>query len=99
MGGASRAVMSKIMAHDGAAKAMATTMEQMAAQQATPSSDDAAFRPGAGVPPLTGPRDAAQPGRPTAAKATAAAWPTLSESTPAWIGMRTRRSAAASAAG
>ena len=34
MGGASRAVMSKIMAHDGAAKAMATTIEQMAAQQA-----------------------------------------------------------------
>ena len=29
MGGASRAVMAKIMAHDGAAKAMATTMEQM----------------------------------------------------------------------
>ena len=30
MGGASRAVMSKIMAHDGAAQALATTMEQMA---------------------------------------------------------------------
>jgi limonene 1,2-monooxygenase len=30
IGGASRAVMSKIMAHDGAAQALATTMEQMA---------------------------------------------------------------------
>ena len=47
MGGASRAVMSKIMAHEGAAKAMATTMEKMRAQQ---PGDDAAFRPGAGVP-------------------------------------------------
>lgn len=61
MAGAGRAVMSKIMAHDGAAKAMATTMEQ-AARAATagatngddadrdPGSGDAAFRPGAGVP-------------------------------------------------
>ena len=49
MGGASRAVMSKIMAHDGAAKAMATTMEQMAARRDA-EQDDAAFRPGAGVP-------------------------------------------------
>ena len=49
IGGASRAVMSKIMAHDGAAKAMATTIEQMAAQQAA-NQDDATFRPGAGVP-------------------------------------------------
>ncbi len=46
MGGASRAVMSKIMAHDGAAKALATTMEQMARQ----AQDDAVIRPGAGVP-------------------------------------------------
>ena len=49
MGGASRAVMSKIMAHDAAAKAMATTMEQMAARRDA-EQDDAAFRPGAGVP-------------------------------------------------
>jgi limonene 1,2-monooxygenase len=47
MGGASRAVMSKIMAHEGAAAAMATTMAQMQARQ---GGDDAAFRPGAGVP-------------------------------------------------
>jgi limonene 1,2-monooxygenase len=47
MGGASRAVMSKIMAHEGAAKAMATTMEQMAARQ---TGQDTTFRPGAGVP-------------------------------------------------
>ena len=44
MGGASRAVMSKIMAHEGAAKALATTLEQRRA------ADDATFRPGAGVP-------------------------------------------------
>jgi limonene 1,2-monooxygenase len=49
MGGASRAVMSKIMAHEGAAKAMATTMEQAKAQQAAGQSDTT-FRPGAGVP-------------------------------------------------
>src|SRR5215467_9820168 len=48
MGGASRAVMSKIMAHEGAAAAMATTMAQMQARQG--NGDDAAFRPGAGVP-------------------------------------------------
>jgi limonene 1,2-monooxygenase len=46
MSGASRAVMSKIMSHERAAQAMATTMEKMARQQ----SDDAAFRPGAGLP-------------------------------------------------
>ena len=46
MGGAGRAVMAKIMSHEGAAKAMATTMEQM--QQR--ASDEAFFRPGAGVP-------------------------------------------------
>ena len=46
MGGASRAVMAKIMSHDGAAKAMATTMEQMQRARA----GDAAFRPGAGIP-------------------------------------------------
>jgi limonene 1,2-monooxygenase len=47
MGGASRAVMSKIMSHEGAAAAMATTMEKMRTQQST---DDATFRPGVGVP-------------------------------------------------
>jgi hypothetical protein len=51
MGGASRAVMSKIMAHEGAAKAMATTMEQMAARQ---SAEDTTFRPGAGLPTTNG---------------------------------------------
>jgi limonene 1,2-monooxygenase len=52
MGGASRAVLSKIMAHDGAAKALATTMEQaaQAAADADAANRDAAFRPGAGVP-------------------------------------------------
>ena len=49
MGGASRAVMSKIMADEGAAKAMATRMEQAKAQQAAGESDTT-FRPGAGVP-------------------------------------------------
>jgi limonene 1,2-monooxygenase len=49
MGGASRAVMSKIMAHEGAAKAMATTMEQAKAQKAA-GETDTTFRPGAGVP-------------------------------------------------
>ncbi|MET0326592.1 MAG: hypothetical protein ABW219_15350, partial [Ilumatobacteraceae bacterium] len=49
MGGASRAVMSKIMAHEGAAKAMATTMEQAKAQKAAGESDTT-FRPGAGIP-------------------------------------------------
>lgn len=47
MGGASKAVMSKIMAHEGAAAAMKTTLEQAKANKAT---DDAAFRPGVGVP-------------------------------------------------
>ena len=47
MGGASRAVMSKIMSHEGAAAAMATTMEKIKSQQA---GDDATFRPGVGVP-------------------------------------------------
>jgi limonene 1,2-monooxygenase len=56
MGGASRAVMSKIMAHEGAAKAMATTMEQIAARKAaesagsTESAGPTEFRPGAGLP-------------------------------------------------
>jgi len=51
MGGASRAVMSKIMAHDGAAKAMAATMAQMAARQ---TAEDTTFRPGAGLPDTNG---------------------------------------------
>lgn len=62
MAGAGRAVMSKIMAHEGAAKAMAETMEQ-AKRRADEIADSAAgsdegntaarqteFRPGAGVP-------------------------------------------------
>ena len=46
MGAAGRAVMAKIMAHDGAAKALATTLQQRQQTQA----DDAPFRPGAGLP-------------------------------------------------
>jgi limonene 1,2-monooxygenase len=48
MAGASRAVMSKIMGHEGAAKAMATTMEQMAKAREEQTSDTT-FRPGAGL--------------------------------------------------
>jgi limonene 1,2-monooxygenase len=47
MGGATRAVMSKILAHEGAAAAMATTMEQMAQRAADEQTE---FRPGAGLP-------------------------------------------------
>ena len=79
MGGASRAVMSKIMSHEGAAAAMATTMEKIKAQQAARRRDVPPRRRGAGERRLRW------------ANATAAAWPTLSESTPAAIGMRTRR--------
>ena len=56
IGGASAAVMSKIMAHEGAAAAMATTMAQMAERAAARkaknegSDNDPAFRPGAGIP-------------------------------------------------
>ncbi len=50
IGGASRAVMSKIMAHEGAAKAMATTLEQAAQAAADEANRDAVFRPGAGIP-------------------------------------------------
>ena len=53
MGGASRAVMSKIMAHEGAAKALATTMEQAAQAAADEARPDAVFRPGAGLPTPT----------------------------------------------
>jgi limonene 1,2-monooxygenase len=48
MAGASAAVMSKIMSHEGAAKAMATTMAQMAKQREEGTSDTT-FRPGAGL--------------------------------------------------
>ena len=48
MAGASAAVMSKIMGHEGAAKAMATTMAQMAKQREEGTSDTT-FRPGAGL--------------------------------------------------
>jgi limonene 1,2-monooxygenase len=56
IGGASAAVMSKIMAHEGAAAAMATTMAQMAERAAKRKAtnekpdNDPAFRPGAGLP-------------------------------------------------
>ncbi|MCU1360104.1 MAG: class flavin-dependent oxidoreductase [Ilumatobacteraceae bacterium] len=52
MAGATAAVMSKIMGHQGAAQAMATTMTQMAeaAKNKAPGANDAAFRPGAGLP-------------------------------------------------
>jgi limonene 1,2-monooxygenase len=45
--GASRAVAAKILAHEGAAAAMATTMAHLAAQQEQRQSE---FRPGAGLP-------------------------------------------------
>ena len=56
IGGASAAVMSKILAHDGAAAAMATTMAQMAERAAARAAkneepeNDTTFRPGAGLP-------------------------------------------------
>ena len=51
MAGASKAVMSKIMGHQGAAQAMATTMAQMAkARETAPEgASDTTFRPGAGL--------------------------------------------------
>ena len=55
IGGASAAVMSKIMGHEGAAAAMATTMTQMAERAAARKAknekpeNDPAFRPGAGL--------------------------------------------------
>ena len=57
MAGASAAVMQKIMAHDGAAKALATTMQQIAERAAGgPAERESAFRPGGGLPdaPSTG---------------------------------------------
>ena len=50
MAGASRAVMSKILAHEGAAAAMATTMEQAAQRAAQQQERQSEFRPGAGIP-------------------------------------------------
>lgn len=53
IGGASAAVLNKIMAHEGAAAAMATTMAQMAeraARQSTGQVNDPTFRPGPGLP-------------------------------------------------
>jgi limonene 1,2-monooxygenase len=52
MAGASKAIMSKIMSHEGAAKALSTTMEQMAAQRAQGKGDGRSntFRPSAGIP-------------------------------------------------
>ena len=48
--GASRAVMSKIMGNERAAKALETTMAEMAAQHEKASRPEAFFRPGAGFP-------------------------------------------------
>ncbi|MFM8310304.1 MAG: LLM class flavin-dependent oxidoreductase [Ilumatobacteraceae bacterium] len=54
MKGATAAVLSKIMSHEGATKAMATTMQQAAERAARTSaggdSNDPDFRPGGGVP-------------------------------------------------
>ncbi len=55
IGGASAAVMSKILAHEGASAAMATTMAQMAERAAARKAkdepeNDPTFRPGAGLP-------------------------------------------------
>jgi limonene 1,2-monooxygenase len=56
MGGAAAAVLSKILAHEGAAAAMATTMAQIAERAAARKvkneapANDPDFRPGAGLP-------------------------------------------------
>lgn len=55
MAGAGAAVMSKIMSHEGASAAMATTMQQMAAARAPKTegdgpTNDPVFRPGGGIP-------------------------------------------------
>lgn len=52
MAGASAAVMNKIMSHEGAAAAMATTMQQ-AAERAANNENDPVFRPGGGIPETT----------------------------------------------
>ena len=54
MASAGAAVMQKIMAHEGAQKAMATTIQQMSERAST---RETTFRPGAGVP-----NDSATPG-------------------------------------
>ena len=59
IGGASAAVLNKILAHEGAAAAMATTMAQMAQRAAARvaknegPANDPVFRPGAGLPDPT----------------------------------------------
>jgi limonene 1,2-monooxygenase len=51
MAGATRAVMAKVMAHDGAAAAMGVTMERIASRKrAGGGSTQPEFRPGAGLP-------------------------------------------------
>ncbi len=51
MAGASRAVMAKVMAHEGAAAAMGITMQRMAARKpADGAPTQSEFRPGAGLP-------------------------------------------------
>ena len=57
MAGAGAAIMSKIMSHEGASAAMATTMQQRAAARAAVTDDaadgpknDPVFRPGGGLP-------------------------------------------------
>ena len=49
MGGATQAVLSKILAHEGAAEAMATTMQQ-AADAAEKGPKQSEFSPGGGLP-------------------------------------------------
>jgi limonene 1,2-monooxygenase len=50
MAGAGAAVMQKIMAHEGAQKAMATTISQMAQRAEAETERAATFRPGGGLP-------------------------------------------------
>jgi limonene 1,2-monooxygenase len=51
MAGASRAVMAKVMAHEGAAAAMGVTMERLASRRAAGGArTQSEFRPGAGLP-------------------------------------------------
>jgi limonene 1,2-monooxygenase len=56
MAGAGAAVMSKIMAHEGAAKALATTMTNMAKAKEA-GKPESAFRPGAGLADAAAPAD------------------------------------------
>ena len=51
MAGASRAVMAKVMAHEGAAAALGVTLEQLAARKSSAAApQQSEFRPGAGLP-------------------------------------------------